>query len=127
MNRKLDKDTIVYVVLSPNNSKKEYRCVKCKVKTIYYRGSTQKDYVEYDTQNIPYDYRVTLHNVEDEKVFYYNKHLDKIYFEDEIPQLTEDMLNLNKILDFKQKQKQETLNYIKKEFPNWKYRGKINV
>ena len=54
MNKKLDKDTIVYVVLSPNNSKKEYRCVKCKVKTIYYRGSTQKDYVEYDTQNIPF-------------------------------------------------------------------------
>ena len=127
MIKRLDKNTIVYVILTPNNSKKEYRCVKCKVKTIYYRGSTQKDYVEYDTQNIPYDYRVTLYNAEDGKTFYYNKHLDKIYFEDEMTQLTEDMLNLNKILDYKQKQKQELKDYIQKEFQKWNYRGTINT
>ena len=42
-------------------------------------------------------------------------------------QLTEDMLNLNKILDYKQKQKQELKDYIQKEFQKWNYRGTINT
>lgn len=127
MNRKLVKDSEVYLVLAPNNYIREYRCVKCKVKSMYYRGSTQKDVIEYDDEKPPYDYRITLYNIEDPKSYYCNKHLDKIYFEDDITQMVEDITNLNKILDFKQKQKQELKDYVHNEFPKWKYKGDLNI
>lgn len=123
MNRRLEIGTEVYLVLSPNNYIKKYRFVKCKVKSIYYRRSTQRNMVEYDDTNIPKDYKVTLSNIDNERTYYCNKHLDKIYFEDELNQLNIDIENLNKILEFKLKQKEELQNFILNEFPNWKYRG----
>lgn len=123
MNRRLEIGTEVYLVLSPNNYIKKYRFVKCKVKSIYYRRSTQRNMVEYDDTNIPKDYKVTLSNIDNERTYYCNKHLDKIYFEDKLNQLNIDIENLNKILEFKLKQKEELQNFILNEFPNWKYRG----
>ena len=127
MNRIIKKDDEVYLVLTPNNYVREYRCVRCKIKAMYYRGSTQKDVIEYDDEKPPYDYRITLYNSESPKTYYCNKHLDKIYFEDTISQMVEDMTNLNKILEYKTYQKQELRDYIQKEFPNWKYRGELNI
>lgn len=126
MIRKICNGDVVYLILSPNSYVKEYRYVKCKVKVIYYRGSTQKDFVEWDSDNIPMEYRLTLTNLDNEKLYYTNKYLDKIYFEDELDKLNEDIQNLNKITQFKQKQKEEFKKYIKGEFPNWEYRSIIN-
>ena len=125
MIRQLKNKDVIYLIMSPNNYIKEYRSVKCRVRNIYYRGSTQKDFVEWETGNIPLDYRLSLVNCEDEKKFYCNKHLDKIYFEDELDKLEEDICNLNKILVFKEKQKEELQDYINK-FTGWNYRSKIN-
>ncbi len=123
MNRRLEIGTEVYLVLSPNNYIKKYRFVKCRVKSIYYRRSAQRNMVEYDDTNISKDYKVTLSNIDNERTYYCNKCLDKIYFEDELNQLNIDIENLNKILEFKLKQKEELQNFILNEFPNWKYRG----
>ena len=101
MSRKLVPGDVVCLLMSPNNYIKEYRSVKCKVRNIYYRGSTQKDLVEWNTDDIPLDYRISLINYEDNKSYYCNKHLDKLYFEDELDELTKDITNLNKILEFK--------------------------
>ena len=127
MNRVVKKGDEVYLVLTPNNYVREYRCVRCKIKSMYYRGSTQKDVIEYDDEKPPYDYKITLYNIESPKTYYCSKHLDKIYFEDTISQMVEDITNLNKILEYKTYQKQELRDYIQKEFPNWKYRGKLNI
>lgn len=126
MIRKICNGDVVYLILSPNSYVKEYRYVKCKVKAIYYRGSTQKDFVEWDSDNIPMKYRLTLTNADKNQVYYTNKYLDKIYFEDELDEINKDIINLNKITNYKKQQKEEFKEYIKKEFPNWKYRSKIN-
>lgn len=125
MSRKLVPGDVVYLLMSPNNYIKEYRSVKCKVRNIYYRGSTQKDLVEWNTDDIPLDYRISLINYEDNKSYYCNKHLDKLYFEDELDELTKDITNLNKVLEFKKKQKEELQKYVK-EFKGWNYRSNIN-
>lgn len=127
MNRKLEKGAEVYLILTPNNYKREYQYVKCIVKSIYFRRSSQVDMVEYDDNNIPKSYKVSLCNVDDIKSYYCNKGLDKIYFEDEFTQLNIDIENLNKILLFKMKQKTELKAYINNEFSNWKYKSDINV
>ena len=124
--RKISTGDVVYVMLSPNNSIQEYRCAKCIVKTIYYRGSSQRESVEWDTDNIPLEYRLCLKNFDNEKVIYTRKHLDKIYLEDELNSMAEDIINLNKLLAFKKQQREELKKYIKNEFPKWKYRSKIN-
>lgn len=126
MNRVLKQGDMVYVVMTPNNAIREYRAIKCKVKSIYYRGSSQRSEVEYDDIKPPKDFRLTLTNAETQ-AFYTKKYLEKIYFEDELDKMQVDINNLNKILDFKQKQKQELGDYIKKEFPNWKYKGELNI
>ena len=107
MNRKLEKGVEVYLILTPNNYKRKYRYVKCIVKSIYFRRSSQVDMVEYDDNNIPKSYKVSLCNVDDVKSYYCNKDLDKIYFEDELNQLNIDIENLNKILEFKLNKKIE--------------------
>ena len=127
MNRKIEIGTEVYLVLSPNNYIKKYRFVKCKVKSIYYRRSSQRNLVEYDDTNIPKDYKVTLTNIDDEHTYYCNKYLDKIYFKDEFTQLNIDIENLNKILEFKLNQKMELKSYIRATFSKWKYKGTINM
>lgn len=127
MIRKLEKGTEVYLILTPNNHKRKYRYVKCIVKSIYFRRSSQIDSVEYDDTNIPKSYKVSLYNADDNKSYYCNKGLDKIYFEDEITQLNIDIENLNKILSFEMKQKVELKAYIDNEFYNWKYKGDISI
>lgn len=127
MNRKLEKGVEVYLILTPNNYKRKYRYVKCIVKSIYFRRSSQVYMVEYDDNNIPKSYKVSLCNVDDVKSYYCNKDLDKIYFEDELNQLNIDIENLNKILEFKLNQKMELKSYIRETFSKWKYKGTINI
>ena len=127
MNRKLEKGVEVYLILTPNNCKRKYRYVKCIVKSIYFRRSSQVDMVEYDDNNIPKSYKVSLCNVDDIKSYYCIKCLDKIYFEDELNQLNIDIENLNKILEFKLNQKMELKSYIRETFSKWKYKGTINI
>ena len=126
MNRRLNVGDTIYIIMTPNNAINNYRSIKCNVKRIFYLGSTPKEYVEYDDENVSRDYRLTVTNVENPKMFYTKKYLDKIYYEDELDKMEEDINNLNKILEFKQKQKQELGDYIKKEFPNWKYKGELS-
>ena len=127
MNRIIKEQDIVYVVMSPSGATIPYRSIKCYINKIYYRRTTLVDRLEYDDSNIPADYRISLINAENPKARYTKKNLDKIYFEDEKDKMQVDIDNLNKILQFKIKQKQELENYINREFYNWIYKGSINI
>ena len=127
MNRVLNIGSIVYLLLPPNNQKKQYRYVKCTVNSLYLNNFEEVYSIEYFTTAIPMEYKVTLRKFDEKKSYFCGKHLDKIYYEDELSQLNEDIDNLNKILEFKQKQKDELKQYIDTEFTNWNYRSKINI
>lgn len=53
--------------------------------------------------------------------------LKRIYFEDELDILEEDIENLNEILEFKKQQKQLLKKYINKKLETWNYRGEISI
>lgn len=131
MNRKLQIGDIVYLVLAPNNYIKEYRYVKCMVTKILFRKSSHRTFVEYD--NLDYndkafnDIKLCLTNVDDTTKYYCSKSLEKIYYYDELDRLNTDIENLNKILQFKVKQKQELKDFVEKEFPNWAYKVTLNI
>ena len=123
MNRKLQIGDIVYLVLTPNSYIKEYRYVKCRVTKILYRKSSHRTFVEYDNLDYNNDIfkniKLCLTNVDDTTKYYCSKSLDKIYYYDELDRLNIDIENLNKILQFKTKQKQELKDYIEQEFSDW--------
>ena len=123
---------IVYVVLPPNNHKKVYRYVKCQICRIYYRRTAQRTSIKFDSdadsnKKLYDSITVTLSDINNSHNYYYNKHLDKIYYEDEVEILNKDVDILNKILEYKQKQKEELENYVNTEFFNQTYNGKIKM
>ena len=66
-------------------------------------------------------------NIDDTTKDYCSKSLEKIYYYDELDRLNTDIANLNKILQFKVKQKQELKDFVEKEFPNWTYKVTLNI
>jgi hypothetical protein len=129
MNRIITIGDEVYLLMTPNSQIKEYRQMKCNITSIYTKGHISVDTVEFNTIDIELmkKIKVGLRPVDITDRYYTNKHLDKIYFKDELNILQQDIDNLNKILAFKTKQKQELVSYVQDNFSNWNYRSTLNI
>lgn len=120
---------IIYLLMSPTNKVKEYYYTKCKVTRICIDKVYSLDSIEIDTTSFSSLDNITfgLTNVDNTHKYYCNKHISKLYFDDELDSLNQDIVNLNKILKYKEKQKNELKEYVDKEFPAWEYRGNLSI
>lgn len=117
---------VVYLLNSPNNSIHEYIYNECVIYKIYDKWHSKyvESIVVEDNDNL---IRFGLVNINNTKCKYCNKTAVKIYKKDELNELELDIQNLNAVLCFKRKQKKELIEYISKNFSNWKFRGDIKL
>lgn len=129
MNRTIKLGDKVYLLLSPSNKDRGYRKLYCTISSIWGTGHFRVNELEYDDNDIELmkKVQISVKPVEVPEKYYTSKHLDKIYFEDELEQLEQDIENLNQILEFKVKQKEELRDYISNNFKNWNYKGTITI
>lgn len=146
MDKIINENDIIYIVYPPNGHIKNYRYYKCKVTNIqkgwglektrpgnrtHYSTYNLKDLKQYEDLSHSQKKCLLIIGIEykiDDKVItnfiQLNKDMDKLYLEDELDIVKQDVDNLNKILELKTKQKEELNKYIKELLISWNYRGK---